>query len=48
MAMMVMISSVHEKSMEVKSILERGGSKGNSAIFLPSLVSNPSSSNADR
>ena len=41
-----MISSEHFKSTEVKSILDKGGSSGNSVILLPNLVSSPSSSKA--
>jgi hypothetical protein len=44
----VIISWLHPKSIEVSSIFERGGSNGNSAIFLPSLVRRPSSSKAER
>lgn len=47
-AIIVTISSEQAKSTEVNSILERAGSKGNSAIFLPNLVSKPSSSKAAR
>jgi hypothetical protein len=47
-AMIVMTSSVQLKSIEVSSILERGGSRGNSAILRPNLVSRPSSSRAER
>jgi hypothetical protein len=43
-----MISSTQPKSTAVKSILAYGGSRGNSAIFLPTFVSNPSSSNAPK
>lgn len=46
--MIVMIYYVQEKSMEVRSILDRGGYNGNYAIFLPSLVNSPSSSSAER
>ena len=41
-----MISSTHPKSTAVNNILAYGGSKGNSAIFLPTFVNNPSSSKA--
>ena len=40
------ISSAHPKSTAVKSIFESYGSIGNSAINLPNLVNNPSSSSA--
>ena len=46
--MMVMIYSEQPKSIDVNSILDKGGYKGNSAIFRPNLVSNPSSSSAER
>jgi hypothetical protein len=46
--MIVTIYSVHPKSIEVNSILDKGGSKGNYAIFLPSFVKSPSSSKADK
>jgi hypothetical protein len=42
-----MISSAHPKSTAVKSILDKGGSKGNSAILLPNFVKSPSSSKAE-
>ena len=45
---MVKISSEHPKSTLAMSILLIGGSSGNSAIFRPSLVSNPSSSSAPK
>ena len=45
-ATIVRISSAHPKSTEAMSIFDIGGSRGNSAIFLPSLVNNPSSSKA--
>lgn len=48
MAIIVHISSAHSKSTAVSSILPKGGSKGNSAIFIPTLVSNPSSSKAPK
>ena len=38
--------SEHSRSTDVNIILDNGGSKGNSDIFRPSFVSNPSSSNA--
>jgi hypothetical protein len=44
MAIMVEISSEQPKSTLVISILDIGGSKGNSAIFKPRRVSKPSSS----
>jgi hypothetical protein len=47
-AIMVITSSVQAKSTEVKSILDSGGYRGNYAIFLPSFVRRPSSSNADK
>lgn len=43
-----MISSTHPKSTAVNNILAYGGSNGNSAIFLPTLVNNPSSSKAPK
>ena len=43
---MVIISSTQFKYTAVNNILAYGGSNGNSAIFLPTLVSNPSSSKA--
>ena len=46
--MIVIISSEHPKSMEVSNILDKGGYRGNYAIFLPKRVSNPSSSKADK
>jgi hypothetical protein len=42
------ISSAQPRSTAVKSIFESYGSIGNSAINLPNLVNNPSSSNAPR
>jgi hypothetical protein len=42
----VNISSLHYRSSDSNNILAKGGSNGNSAILLPSLVNNPSSSNA--
>jgi len=45
---MVIIYYEQPKSIEVKSIFDRGGSRGNYAIFLPNLVNNPSSSKADK
>lgn len=45
---MVIISSEHLRSTEVNNIFDRLGSIGNSAIFLPNLVSSPSSSSAPR
>ena len=47
-AMIVIISSTQHRSTAVNNILAYGGSRGNSAIFLPTLVSNPSSSNAPK
>lgn len=44
MAIIVAISSEQARSTLVINILDMGGSKGNSAIFKPSLVSRPSSS----
>lgn len=44
----VTISSLQPKSIEVRSIFDRGGYNGNSAIFRPSLVKRPSSSRAER
>ncbi|KAL6289277.1 hypothetical protein ACE6H2_006787 [Prunus campanulata] len=46
--MMVKISSLHPRSTLANSILDKGGSRGNSAIFLPNLVSSPSSSSAPK
>lgn len=42
------ISSAHPRSTAVNNIFESYGSIGNSAINLPSLVNNPSSSRAPR
>eukprot|EP00982_Pelagococcus_subviridis_P004021 29026-Pelagococcus_subviridis.AAC.7 len=47
-ATIVRISSEHPKSTAAMSILLIGGSSGNSAIFRPSRVRSPSSSNAPR
>jgi hypothetical protein len=44
----VIISSEHPKSTDVNVIFDNYGSRGNSAINLPSFVSNPSSSSAPR
>uniref|UniRef100_A0A0A9DCR0 Uncharacterized protein n=1 Tax=Arundo donax TaxID=35708 RepID=A0A0A9DCR0_ARUDO len=46
--MIVSISSLHPRSTLARSIFDSGGSCGNSAIFLPSLVRSPSSSKAPR
>jgi len=43
---MVIISSEHDKSTDVSSILDNYGSTGNSAIFRPNLDKNPSLSSA--
>ena len=48
MAIIVQISSEQAKSTEVKSIFPSGGSRGNSAIFIPNFVSKPSSSKAPK
>ena len=48
MAIIVIISSAQPRSTAVNSILDKGGSKGNSAILLPNLVNRPSSSSADK
>ena len=45
---MVHISSLHPRSIEVRSIFDSDGNKGNSAIFIPILVNKPSSSKAPR
>ena len=45
---MVKISSLHPRSTLASSILDNGVSRGNSAIFWPNLVKNPSSSRAPR
>jgi len=42
-----MISSAQPKSTAVNNILDKGGSRGNSAILLPNFVNNPSSSKAE-
>ena len=46
--MMVMIYFEQLKLIDVNSILDKGGYKGNSAIFRPNLVSNLSSSSVER
>ncbi len=48
MEIIVIIYWLHPKSIEVNNIFDSGGYKGNSAIFLPSFVSKPSSSKADK
>ena len=48
MAIIVVISSEQQRSTAVKSIFARGGSSGNSAIFIPNFVNSPSSSRAPR
>lgn len=39
--MIVMIYSVHPKSIDVNNIFDNGGSSGNYAIFRPSFVNKP-------
>lgn len=48
MEIIVTISSLQPKSIDVRSIFDKGGYNGNSAILRPSFVKSPSSSSAER